>query len=169
MKIWTGFGSEHSYNLILIGHFADERNARAVEEKFAQLQDLANKESDAVTWDDDDATYSPELYNSLRELNVWNLSRSDVDGFGYLGSLERNGARVTLRTDDAELQGLLKLLFDHGARVEIYSAHHWTDDGEPREPESLEDGETGTAAADEEANLDATEASPSEGNGASEA
>jgi hypothetical protein len=135
MKIWTGFGSEHSYRLVLIGHFADERDARAVEEKFELIREVASDEFGALDWDDASPGYSVELYNRLQELKVWNLSRTEVEGFGYLEGISREGATITLHTDDAELQGFLKLLFDHGARVEIYSTHHWTDAGEPREPE----------------------------------
>lgn len=32
MKIWQGFGSEHSMNLVMIGHFEDARSARGAKE-----------------------------------------------------------------------------------------------------------------------------------------
>ena len=139
MKVWTGFGSEHSYSLVLIGHFADERDARAVEEAFPQLQQLASQQADSLSWDEDAGRFPKELYNALEELKIWNLNRSDIDGFNYLEHLKREGATVVVHTDDAEIQGVLKLLLDHGARIEIYSLQRWTEEGEPRKPEPTDE------------------------------
>jgi hypothetical protein len=148
VKIWTGYGSEHSYRLVLIGRFAQERDAELVKEKFDQLQEIASEEVGHLDWDDANPGFSDALYDKLSELKVANLSRSEVEGFGYLYGLEQIGATVRLDTDDAELQGLLKLVFDHGGRIEIYSSHHWTEEGEPRPAD--EPSATGDTSADAE-------------------
>jgi hypothetical protein len=157
VKIWTGYGSEHSYRLVLIGRFSEERDAELVKEKFDQLRDIASEEVGDLDWGDANPGFSDALYDKLSALKVTNLSRSEVEGFGYLYGLEQTGATVRLDTDDAELQGLLKLLFDHGARVEIYSSHHWTEEGEPRraeEPSTPGDTSTEADAAASESNAD---------------
>lgn len=155
MKIWVGYGSEHSYRLVLIGRFAEERDAELVKEKFEQLRDIASEEVGDLDWDDANPGFSDALYDKLSALKVTTLSRSEVEGFGYLYGLEQTGATVRLDTDDAELQGLLKLLFDHGARIEIYSSHHWTDEGEPRLAEQP------SATGDTSAEVDAAESDSS--------
>jgi hypothetical protein len=37
MKVWRGFGSEHSMNLVMIGHFQDVTRAAKAEEIIAKL------------------------------------------------------------------------------------------------------------------------------------
>lgn len=132
MKIWIGHGSEHSYNLVLVGTFVDETAARTVEQKYERLRQIATDELPDTGWEDNDDRFSEELLDRLREMNLWSLSRSEVDGFAYHDAMRRNGTRVSVTTEDAEVQGLIKLLIDHGAKVELYSAHNWTDAGEPR-------------------------------------
>lgn len=157
MKIWTGYGSEHSYRLVLIGRFAHERDAELVKEKFDELRDIASDEVGDLDWHDANPGFSDPLYDKLSALKLSNLSRWEIEGLGYLYGLEQIGATVRLETDDAELQGLLKLLFDHGGRVEVYSSHHWTEEGEPRpadEPSTIKD-----TSADAESDSSATDPS----------
>jgi hypothetical protein len=164
VKIWTGYGSEHSYRLVLIGRFAQERDAELVKEKFDQLCDIASEEVGHLDWEDANPGFSDPLYDKLSALKLANFSRSEVEGFGYLYGLEQVGATVRLDTDDAELQGLLKLLFDHGGRVEIYSSHHWTEEGEPRPTD--EPSAAGDTSAD--AASDSPETHPSDPSDADE-
>jgi hypothetical protein len=150
-------GAELRYRLVLIGRFAQERDAEVVKEKFEQLRDIAADEVGHLSWDDANPAFSEQLYDKLSALKMGNLSSSEVEGFGYLGGLEQIGATVRLDTDDAELQGLLKLLFDHGGRVEIYSSHHWTEEGEPRAAD--EPSTTGNTSAATESDSHETAAS----------
>jgi len=147
MKIWTGFGSEHSYRLVLVGHFATERDAEIVVEKFERLQEIASDNAGDTDWDEPNPGYTDEMYQQLRAIGAGNLSRPDVDGFSYLYGLEQVGKTITLRTDDAELQGFLKLIFDNSGRVEIYSSHDWTESGEPRNAGENESDESTDGSA----------------------
>jgi len=130
VKIWTGFGSEHSYRLVLVGHFQNESDAVIVEERYEQLQELGAEEVGNANWDEPAPGFSKELYERLEEAGALNLSRPDIEGFAYIEGIHREGKTITCHTDDAELQGLLKIMFDQGARVEIYSSKHWSPDGE---------------------------------------
>jgi hypothetical protein len=136
MKLWVGQGSEHSYNLVLVGRFTDETASRTVEEKYERLTKAASDGLPDTGWDEVEARFSDELVDLLKELKPWNMSRSDINGFAYHDAMSRNGATVTVTTEDAEVQGLIKLLIDQGAKVEIYSRHDWTETGEPRKPEN---------------------------------
>jgi hypothetical protein len=136
MKIWRAFGSEHSYNMVLIGTFVEERDARAFEQLYERLTQVGTEELQQLDWEDANPRYSDALYGVLRELNLSHFSRTEVEGFAFIEHYDRQGSTVTVRTDDIEIQGLLKLLIDRGARVEIYSAHDWTVDGEPRPRET---------------------------------
>jgi hypothetical protein len=141
MKVWEGFGSEHSHRLVLIGRFASARDAEMAQQRFEQLREVATEEADSIDWDDANPGFSDVLYEKLKELDATDMSGSDVEGLRFLDGLDRVGDQVSLHTDDAELQGLLKLLFRYGARVEIYSAHHWSEDGQPRRNSESTNGE----------------------------
>ena len=44
MKIWNGYGSEHSMNLVLIGKFKQEQDAVKVEKDIKTLSTQAEKD-----------------------------------------------------------------------------------------------------------------------------
>lgn len=135
MKIWFGYGSEHSYNLIMIGHFVDHTKAKAAEDKFKRLADGVAAEMEAGTMDvgwDADERFSDSIRTLLNELKLYDLGPTDVANFAYEHSIEVDGATLRLATDEGEVQGFLKLLINAGARIEVYSRHHWSDAGEPR-------------------------------------
>lgn len=152
MRVWQGFGSEHSHKLVLVGRFANARDAEMAEQRFDQLREVAGEEADSIDWDNANPGFSEALYEKLKELGATDMSGADVDGLRLLDGLDRTGDTVRLRTDDAELQGLLKLLFSYGARVEIYSSHHWTPDGQSRtDPEPQDASDTAESDAEAEA------------------
>jgi Family of unknown function (DUF6375) len=132
MKLWIGQGSEHSYSLVLIGHFVDETKARGVEEKFERLKVGAESELPELTWEGDQR-YTDELYELLKEVKLYELSRSDVENFAYEHTVKRRGKDIQITTDEGEIQGFLKVLLNAGARIEVYSAHDWTPEGQPRQ------------------------------------
>lgn len=138
MKVWSGYGSEHSYRLVMIGRFVDESSAQRAEEQFRQLAIAAESELPESGWEKPDARFSDAMWKLLDELKLYDLSRSDIENFGYEHSVEVSGNELQVSTDEGDVQGFLKVLIDGGAKVEIYSAHHWTDEGQPRrdEPDS---------------------------------
>jgi hypothetical protein len=144
MKIWSGYGSEHSYNLILVGYFIDETKARTAEQKFERLSKAAESELPEVNWDEDQR-FTTGVYELLTELKLWGLSRSDIENFGYDHTITRSGKELRIATDEGEVQGFLKVLIDGGARIEIFSAHDYTEDGKPRSV----DGSAESQAAEE--------------------
>jgi uncharacterized protein DUF6375 len=140
MKIWVGHGSEHSYNLVLIGHFTDGTKALNAKQKFQRLKGAAETELPEVGWESDQR-FPDGLFKLLEEIKYFDLSRSDIENFAYEHTVEVSGNDIRIETDEGEIQGFLKVLIDSGARIEIYSAHEWTDDGQPRSPE-LDKGST---------------------------
>ena len=43
MKIWKGFGSEHSANMVLIGHFKDVQSATETKNWIEEFQELLKR------------------------------------------------------------------------------------------------------------------------------
>lgn len=128
MKLWIGYGSEHSANLVIVGTFSDEAEARAAEGLLdaavqAAMADEAEKKIEAGKVNKDFTERQLELFRSK------NLSLGyDYEQLIYEFNSRRIGNRVVVTTDETEIQAFLKILLAHEAKIEIYSAH--SHDGE---------------------------------------
>lgn len=132
MKIWTGYGSEHSSNLKLIGHFRTEGAAKTAEQVFERLRDRVDEDMNAETYnvDQDPPDLSDEMADLLRELKLYGVGPADVENFAFDHSVRREGADVVLTTDEDNIGGFVKILVDADARIEIFSLHSHNDRGE---------------------------------------
>lgn len=149
MKIWRGYGSEHSYRLVLVGHFQSEEAAAEVEGQIARLQEEVPGFPEA-DWETRTGRFSDELLDLLKEIKVWDLGPAEVQAMLFDFGVERDGTEIRITGDDGDIQGFVKLMIGRSARVEIYSAHDWTDEGEPvaREPEEPDEAENGEPDAE---------------------
>jgi Family of unknown function (DUF6375) len=104
MKIWSGFGSEHSMNLVMIGRFEDARDTEAAKLLIDRLTALVDEEQAAgqLVVGEPQGRFSDKVLDFLSTNNF-----------------------VILGPDEL---AFLKVLIDHRARVEVFSAHfHETD------------------------------------------
>ncbi|MEU5344468.1 DUF6375 family protein [Streptomyces sp. NPDC020766] len=132
MRIWHSYGSEHSMDLVLVGTFETVSGAEAAMERMEALKTLAEAE-----WSDDDWLRADErmpraLADELGKLRLYDMGRSDVDIYALDHSVRRTGSSVRVWTEESEVQGFVKVLVNLGARVEVFSRHHWNEDGTPR-------------------------------------
>ena len=132
MRIWYSYGSEHSMDLILIGTFETVSAAEAVVEHMEALKALAQSEWSDDNWRRTDERMPESVVEELTRLKLYEMGRSDVDIYGYEFSVKRRGSTVRIWTDESEVQGFVKVLVHLGGRVEIFSRHHWNEDGTPR-------------------------------------
>jgi hypothetical protein len=132
VKIWTGYGSEHSSNLKMIGHFRDEEAAKAAELLFERLRDRVYQDMRDETYDpgEDLPDLSDEMGQVLRELNLYSVGPADIENFAYDHSVSRQGLDLVLTTDEDNVGGFVKLLVDADARIEIFSLHTHDERGE---------------------------------------
>jgi hypothetical protein len=119
-------------DLVLVGTFETVSGAEAAIERMEALKTLAE-----AAWSDDDWRRTDELmpdtlFNELSKLKLYEMGRSDVDIYALEHSVERKGSTVRVWTEESEVQGFLKVLLHLGARVEVFSRHHWNEDGTPR-------------------------------------
>lgn len=124
MKIWNGYGSEHSLNLVMIGHFKTTEDAEKTQELFEQLSEGLRDKIDVGTSRD---RYSDPVMDLLRKVNVYDLSPSELEHFLYDIRTRVEGDKIILTTDKSEVSAFLKLMVTKGARVEVYSAHDYPD------------------------------------------
>ena len=132
MRIWHSYGSEHSMDLVLVGKFETVSGAEAAIEQMEALKALAQAEWSDDDWRRQDERMPDSFAAELRKLKLYEMGRSDVDIYNFDHSVERNGSTVRVWTEESEVQGFLKVLIHLGARVEVFSRHHWNEDGIPR-------------------------------------
>ena len=130
MKIWNGYGSEHSMNLVLIGRFKREQDAEKVEKDIERLSDQASKDdSHSMSFGQpEDQRFSDDMLSLLRSLNLNILGPADLGQLISEHQLRREGDRITVTTDEAEVSAFVKLFIEAGAKVEVFSAHNYPSD-----------------------------------------
>jgi hypothetical protein len=131
MKIWYGYGSDHSANLVMIGEFKTEQDAAGALELIRQLTERAQvdlEEGKIEYWSKPDG-FSEGTKERLREHDLYNYSPSDIADFAVIDPhIDHTGAKLTLRTDDVDIGAFVKLMVDKGAKVQVYSAHEHPDE-----------------------------------------
>lgn len=130
MKIWNGYGSEHSMNLVLIGKFKQEQDAEKVEKDIKTLSTQAAKdECYSIPFDaPENQRFSDEMLSLLYSLKLHTLGPTDLGQLVSDHHLDREGDRITITTDEAEVSAFVKLFVEAGAKVEIFSAHDYPSD-----------------------------------------
>lgn len=125
MRVWQGYGTEHSMNLVMIGHFEDAKSARAAKEVIDALTQAAEAEQAAgrLEFGDPPEEFSEELFRVLAGLNVHSLGHTDVEQFLYDVKVVVEQEKVVITTDEVEVLAFIKVLLNRGARLEVYSAH----------------------------------------------
>jgi hypothetical protein len=130
MKIWNGYGSEHSMNLVLIGRFKRAQDAEKIEKAINRLSAQASKDdSHALSFGEpEDQRFSDDMLSLLRSLNLNTLGPADLGQLVSEHHLRREGDRITVTTDEAEVSAFVKLFIEAGAKVEVFSAHDYPSD-----------------------------------------
>lgn len=131
MKIWSGYGSDHSANLVMIGEFKTAEDAERVCELINQISEQASLDfgKGVFGYGTQNEQLSPEAENLLRKLRLYNLSPSDVADFALWNpSINKLGKTLRFGSNDVEIGGFVKLLVSEGAKVHVYSADIHSDD-----------------------------------------
>jgi len=128
MKIWKGYGSEHSMNLVMIGHFKEPRNAEEVKRLLDELIDQVEIDAEGSGTVPRDR-FTDGMLELLRVANLYILSPAELEQFLYDVHVDVDGNKVVITTDEVDVSAFLKVLIDKGARVEVYSAHFYPDTG----------------------------------------
>ncbi len=132
MKIWNGYGSEHSMNLVLIGRFKRAQDAEKVENDIKKLSDQASKDDSysLAFAGPEDQKFSEDMLLLMRSLKLNTLGPTDLSQLLSDHQLEREGDQITVTTDEAEVSAFLKLFIEAGAKVEVFSAHDYPSDSD---------------------------------------
>jgi len=125
MKIWYQHGSEHSANLVMIGHFEDATEATKAKEIIDALteQVAEDQEKGTLVLGRSSERYGEKMLDLLGRLNVASIGPNELEQFAYDVSVKVEGNSVIVTTDELDIAAFLKVLFLRGARIEVYSAH----------------------------------------------
>jgi hypothetical protein len=129
MKIWYQHGSEHSADLVMIGRFENAAEASKAKEIIDTLTNhVRDEESSCIrTVGQPSDRYGNAMLDLLGRLNILSISPRELEQFLYEVSVKVDGKNIILTTEEVEISAFLKILFDQGARIEIYSAHDHPD------------------------------------------
>jgi hypothetical protein len=134
MKIWYQHGSEHSANLVMIGHFEDATEATRAKEIIDALTKQVAEDQDKGTLvlGSPSERYGTEMLDLLGRLNVASIGPRELEQFAYEVTVKLEGSKIVLTTEEIDISAFLKVMFDRGARIEVYSAHNHPDTGHGR-------------------------------------
>lgn len=134
MKIWNQHGSEHSANLVMIGHFEEVTEATKAKEIIDALtkQVAEDQNKGTLVLGSPSERYGEEMLNLLGSLNVASIGPGELEQFAYEVSVKVEGNKIFITTEEIDISAFLKVMFDCGARIEIYSAHNHPDTGHGR-------------------------------------
>lgn len=127
MKIWYQHGSEHSANLVMIGHFEDATDATEAKEIIDALtkQVAEDQSAGTLTLGRPSERYGNAMLDLLGKLNVMTIGPGELEQFAYEVSVELQGNDLVLTTEEFDISAFLKVMFLKGARIEVYSAHDY--------------------------------------------
>ncbi|OGO42387.1 MAG: hypothetical protein A2W36_04320 [Chloroflexi bacterium RBG_16_58_14] len=127
MKIWKGFSSEHSMNLVMIGRFMDAGDAAKAKQVIDWLTEQVDAEVEAglMKIGEPADRYTNSMLELLRKTNITNIGSTELEQFAYDVTIKIEETQVVVTTDEIEVSAFLKVLLDMGARVEVYSAHDY--------------------------------------------
>jgi hypothetical protein len=129
MKIWYQHGSEHSANLVMIGHFENATDATKAKEIIDTLTNQLREEeaSGTRTVGQPSERYGEAMLDLLGRLNVASIGPRELEQFLYDVSMNIEGSKIILTTEEVDISAFLKVMVDQGARIEVYSAHDYPD------------------------------------------
>jgi hypothetical protein len=125
MKFWNEYGSEHSMNLVMIGHFKEVRDAEKTRELIDRLTGRVIAEPEVYQSEAGlrPRRFSDSMLELLRASELYTIGPAELEQFGYDAHVRVEGSKVVLTTDEADVSAFLKVLLEKGARIEVYSAH----------------------------------------------
>jgi hypothetical protein len=134
MKIWRGYGSEHSMNLVMIGQFKDATDATQAKEVIDRLTEQVNAdvEDGKIEIGEHKADYTDKMLDRLINENIMSIGPSELQQLAYEVDVGVEDDRLVMTTEEVDVSVFLKVMLDKGARVEVYSAHHYPGTGHGR-------------------------------------
>lgn len=129
MKVWYQHGSEHSANLVMIGHFENVAEATKAKEIIDTLTNQVREEEASGTraLGQLSERYGNAMLDLLGKLNIASIGPQELEQFLYEVNVNVESSKIIITTEEIDISVFLKVLFDQGARIEVFSAHNHSD------------------------------------------
>ena len=129
MKFWTGYGTEHSMNLVMIGHFKEVGEAAAALDVIERIREQVTVDEAAgrLEFGTPLDNYTDGMMDLLRDVGFFSIGADELEQFMYDVNFNREGDKIIVHTDESDVSAVMKLMVTRGARVEVYSAHDYID------------------------------------------
>lgn len=127
MKIWRGYGSEHSSDIVMIGRFktvVDAAQAKRIIDRLTK-QVRADVEAGLMQESDPPQHFTDHIMELFKEVNTYIVAPAELAQFNYEFSVRVEGDTVVLTTEEYDVSAFLKVLVNGGARVEVFSRHDY--------------------------------------------
>lgn len=127
MKIWRGYGSEHSSNLVMIGRFKTVAGAAETKRIIDRLTEQIRADVKAGLMDETDPPqrFTDHIMELFKEVETYIVAPAELSQFNYEFSVEVQGDTLVLTTEEYDISAFLKILVNGGARVEVFSRHDY--------------------------------------------
>lgn len=100
MKVWYGYGTEHSMNLVMIGHFKSPNDAEETNELITKITKAVDGKIEVGR---NYSRYDNDMMGILREVNSYILSPSELEQFLYDTTIQVDGDKLILTTEETEI------------------------------------------------------------------
>ena len=123
MKIWTGYGSEHSANLVMLGKFKTPEDATNF---LAELEKLERLIQEDDSGDDVFSEFPKKIMDEIFHGHIRfcnDFAPKDLDDFRMnLQRYQRDDDQTILefKSDETGWAGLIKMMLNAGARIELF-------------------------------------------------
>jgi hypothetical protein len=113
----------------MIGHFEDANEATKAKEIIEEItnQVLAEERDGTLVIGSPSERYSDDMLDLLGRLNIGSIGARELEQFAYEVAVEVEAERVIVTTDEIDVSAFLKVMFNRGACIEVYSAHDHPD------------------------------------------
>lgn len=132
MKLWFGYSSEHSSNLVMIGRFKNVADATEAKEIIDQIaaQVRSDERAGLIQIGESTDRFPEDVRQLLERAKIYTIGPAELEQFVYDVTIGVENTELVLRTDEIDVSAFLKVLIGKGARVELYSAHDYPRTGE---------------------------------------
>jgi hypothetical protein len=115
----------------MIGRFKDAREAAKTKQVIEWLTEQINADVQAglIEIGSPADRYTDKMLDYLRGIEVYSIGPPELEQFGYDFTIEIDDDKVIITTEEIDVSAFLKVLLNKGARVEVYSAHHYSGTG----------------------------------------
>jgi len=114
----------------MIGQFKVIADAEKAKKVIDHLTEQVNADVNAGVMDigDPPQRFSDRILELFKQTHVYSIAPTELIQFAYEFTVKQEGKKVVLTTQESDISAFLKVLIDHGARVEVFSGHDYPEE-----------------------------------------